>query len=186
MGELITQAEFARRVGVSPPMIVKALRFGRIQKTASGKIDYTTQSIAWETNRSVHKDHRSRGVGTGGNKAKGSDYQKVLTACKYYESKIRELKYKEMEGNVISKENIQKRFFPKLTLIKNHMMTLPTRHAYTLAAMLIRHIEKISKSKMAQKMAAKIDERQLAREIAETLDSDIRKLLQEISAVEKY
>jgi len=46
--------------------------------------------------------------------------------------------------------------------------------------------EKISKAKPVLKALAKIDVQQLAREIAEALDSDIRKLLQEISAVEKY
>ena len=186
MSELISQSEFARRIGVSQPMVNKALRSGRIQKTASGKIDYDSQRIAWEQNRRLEKDHMSRGSSTGGGKAKDSDYQKVLTACKYYESKIRELKYKELEGLVISKENIQKRYFPKLALIKSHLMTLPARHSYTLAAMLIRHVEKISKAKTVRRVLSKIDERQLAREISEILDSDIRRLLKETSAAENF
>ncbi len=186
MSAKITKAEFARRVGVTPPMISKALRSGRITQNADGTLDWPSQSIAWEQNRRIEKDHMSRGSSTGGNKAKDSDYQKVLTACKYYESKIRELKYKEMEGNVISKENIQKRFFPKIALIKSHLMSMPARHSYTLAAILIRHIGKISKAKTIQKVLAKIDERQLAREISEILDSDIRRLLKETSAVENF
>ncbi len=46
MAELITQVEFAKRVGVSPPMVVKALHSGRIKRTPSGKIDYDSQVIA--------------------------------------------------------------------------------------------------------------------------------------------
>ncbi|MBW8003293.1 MAG: hypothetical protein FVQ80_14980 [Planctomycetes bacterium] len=187
MAELITLTEFGRRMGVSQPMISKAVGSGRIQKTASGKIDWDSQSIAWEQNRRVEKDHQSRGSSTGGGQVvKGSDYQKVLTACKYYESKIRELKFKEMEGNVLSKESIQKYFSPKLALIKSHMMSIPARHSYTLSAMLIRHVEKISKAKTVLKVLSKIDEQQLAREIGEMLDSDIRRLLKEISSVEHF
>ncbi len=186
MGELISQSEFARRIGVSQPMVNKALRSGRIQKTASGKIDYDSQSIAWEQNRRLEKDHRSRGIGAGGNQAKDSTYQKLLAANKQMDYKLKELKFKELEGLVISKENIQKRFFPRIALIKNHLMSMPARHSYTLAAMLIRHIGKISKAKTIQKVLAKIDERQLAREISEILDSDIRRLLKETAAVGNF
>jgi len=186
MSELISQSEFARRIGVSQPMVNKALRSGRIKRTASGKIDYDSQSIAWERNRRIEKDHRSRGVGAGGNQAKDSTYQKLLAANKQMDYKLKELKLRELEGEVISKENIQKQLGPKLALIKNHLMTLHVRHSYNLAAMLIRHIEKISKSKLTKKVLSKIDEQQLAREIAETLDSDIRRLLREIGNAERF
>ncbi len=167
-------------------MIVKALHSGRIKRTPSGKIDYDSQSIAWEANRRLEKDHRSRGIGTGGNQAKDSTYQKLLAANKQMDYKLKELKFKELEGLVISKENIQKRFFPKIALIKSHLMSMPARHSYTLAAMLIRHVEKISKAKTINKVLSKIDERQLAREIGEILDSDIRRLLKETTEVGRF
>ncbi len=93
--------------------------------------------------------------------------------------KLKELKLKELEGEVISKENLQKRYAPKLTLIKSHLMTLPARHSHALASLLIRHIEKISKAKPVRKATSKIDPQQLAREISEIFDSDIRRLLKE-------
>ncbi len=46
--------------------------------------------------------------------------------------------------------------------------------------------EKISKAKPVRRAASKIDEQQLAREISEILDSDIRRLLKETSAVERF
>ncbi len=99
---------------------------------------------------------------------------------------IKELKYKELQGELISKENLQKRYAPKLTLIKSHMLSIPVRHSHALASLLIRHIEKISKAKTIHKVLSKIDEQQLAREIADIMDSDIRRLLKEISAVERF
>ncbi len=186
MSELVSQSEFARRIGVSQPMVNKGIRSGRIQKTASGKIDWASQSIAWEANRRVEKDHRSRGIGAGGNQAKDGTYQKLLAANKQMDYKLKELKLRELEGEVISKENLQKRYAPKLTLIKTHMMSIPARHAHTLAAILIRHVEKISKAKPVRRALSRVDERQLARDISEVLDSDIRRLLKEIAAVENF
>ncbi|MBW8003115.1 MAG: hypothetical protein FVQ80_14030 [Planctomycetes bacterium] len=186
MSELITQAEFARRVNVSEAAVSQAIGRGRIQKTASGKIDYDSQSIAWEQNRRIEKDHRSRGVGGGGNKPRDGKYQELLAANKAIDYKLKELKYKEKQDEVISKENIQKRLSPKITILKNHIMTLPVRHSHALASLLIRHIEKISKAKPVRKALNKIDEQQLAREIGKILDSDLRKLLFESAAVEHF
>ncbi len=184
MSDLVTLTEFANRLGVSKQAVSNAIGRGRIHKTPSGKIDYDSQSIAWETNRSVEKDHMSRGSSTGGGQAKDGTYQKLLAANKQMDYKLKELKLRELEGEVISKENLQKRLLPKLTLIKSHMMTLPARHSHTLASLLIRHIEKISKAKTIHKILAKIDEQQLSRDIGEILDSDLRKLLKEISNAE--
>ncbi len=179
MAELVTQSEFARRIGASKQAVSKAIERGRIQKTASGKIDYDSQVIAWEQNRRPEKDHRSRGSSTGGNQSKDDTYQKLLAINKQIDYKLKELKYKIQQEEVISKENLQKRYGPKLTLIKNHIMALPARHAHTLASLIIRHLENISKDKAFRKKLAKVNEQQLAREIAEVVDSDMRRLLKE-------
>ncbi len=185
MPELISQSEFARRMGVSRQVVNKAIGTGRIIKTPSGKIDWASQSIAWAQNRHPEKDHQSRGMGAGKNQVKDNTYQKLLAANKQIDYKLKELKFKEKEGDLISKENLQKRLLPKLTLIKSHMMTLPARHAHTLASILIRHIEKLSKAKAIHKVLDKIDSQQLAREISESMDSDLRKFLKEISDAER-
>ncbi len=183
MSELISQAEFGRRFNVSEATVSRAISRGRIQKTASGEIDWETQSIAWEANRAVEKDHLSRRTTEG--KGTREKYQEALLLSKFYESKIRELKYKELEGELISKESLMKHLFPKLTLIKNHMMALPARHAHTLAALVIRHIEKKSKNvKYIAGVLKKIDEQQLAREVAELFDSDMRSFLKEVAGAQ--
>ncbi len=185
MPELISQSEFARRKDVTKQAVSNAIRSGRITKTASGKIDWETQSIAWEQNRRIEKDHGSRGVGAGTTQVKDGTYQKLLAANKQMDYKLKELKLKEMEGEVISKENLQKRLLPQLTLIKSHMMTLAARHAHRLAALLNRNDEKLSKSKSFHKILAKRDEQQLARDIAEIVDSDVRAILKEIAGAER-
>ncbi len=174
----ISQADFARRIGVARSTITKAIRSGRIALGPDGKIDWDSQSVAWEANRSVHKDHQSRGLGQDGNI--NEKYKQVLTTFKFYDAKLRELKYKELEGELISKENLMKHLLPKLTLIKSHMMTLPARHSHTMAARLIRNAEKLSKSKSFHKILAKMDEQQLARDIGEILDSDLRGIMKEL------
>ncbi len=185
MPELISQSEFARRIGASKQAVSKAIERGRITKTASGKIDYDSQVIPWEQNRRPEKDHRSRGSSTGGNQSKDSDYQKLLIANKKMDYLKKELDYKERQGELISKENLQKTYFPKLAIIKNHIMALPARHAHSLAALVIRHVEKKSKNvKYITGLLKKIDPQQLAREIAELFDSDSRKLLKETEDAE--
>jgi len=185
MAELVTLTEFARRVNVSKQAVSKAIERGRIQKTASGKIDYDSQVIAWEQNRRLEKDHRSRGSSTGDNQSKDGTYQKLLAANKQMDYKLKELKLKEKQEELISKENLKKKYLPMLALIKNHIMSLPARHAYTLATLLIRHIERKSKNvKYIAGLLKKIDEQQLAREIGESLDSDCRKLMKEIANAE--
>ena len=181
MSEKISQAEFSRRVGVTPPMVHKGIKSGRITQNADGTLDWPAQATAWEANRSIHKDH---GRGIDRNSDIHRKYKEVLITFKYYDAKIRELKYKELEGELISKENLMKHLFPKLTLIKNHMMTLPARHSHTMAARLIRNAEKLSKSKSFHKILAKIDMPQLARDIGEILDSDLRNFLKEVAGVE--
>ncbi len=185
MPELITQAEFARRKDVPRQAVNKAIRAGRITKTPSGKIDWETQSVAWETNRRVEKDHGSRGVGAGGGQVKSSDYQLVLIAVKKIEFKHKELDYKIKIGELISKSNFDKRYLPGITLLKNHVMALPARYAHIMTAIFLRNDEKLSKSKSFHKVLAKRDVQQLTREINEALDSESRKIMQEIASAER-
>ncbi len=185
MPDLISQAEFARRKDVTKQAVSNAIRSGRITKTPSGKIDWETQSIAWEQNRRIEKDHGSRGVGAGKNQVKDGTYQKLLAANKQMDYKLKELKFKEMERELISKENFNKRYLPGINILKNHIMTLPARHAHRLAALLNRNDEKLSKSKSFHKILAKRDEQQLARDIAEIMDSDSRMILKEIGNAER-
>ena len=46
----VTKAEFARRMGVSPPAVSKAIRTGRISVRADGKIDYASARAQWLAN----------------------------------------------------------------------------------------------------------------------------------------
>ncbi|NCC89837.1 MAG: hypothetical protein EOM01_05745 [Spirochaetia bacterium] len=53
MSELITQAEFARRVGVDRSQVTLAVKSGRIKKAkGTNLIDFDTESKKWESNRS--------------------------------------------------------------------------------------------------------------------------------------
>ncbi len=157
MSELVTITEFANRLGVSKQAVSRAIDRERIHKTPSGKIDYDSQSIAWEANRSIEKDHMSRGSSTGGGQAKDGTYQKLLAANKQMDYKLKELKLKEMEGEIISKENLHRRLPPKLTLIKPHMITLPARQSHTFASLLIRHIAKSSTAKTSHNIVSKME-----------------------------
>lgn len=53
MSDLITQAEFARRVGVNKSQVTLAVKSGRIKKArGTDFIDYETEAKKWEANRS--------------------------------------------------------------------------------------------------------------------------------------
>ena len=53
MSELITQAEFARRMGVDRSQVTLAVKSGRIKKAkGTNLIDFGTESKKWESNRS--------------------------------------------------------------------------------------------------------------------------------------
>jgi hypothetical protein len=100
MPEIISQAEFARRKGVSRTAVTKAVQSGRIERAPKG-IDWITQSEAWERNKAVDKDNVGRMSGTGGGLQQ--KYNEILATRQYYEAKLKEIKLKEAESGEIPK-----------------------------------------------------------------------------------
>jgi hypothetical protein len=49
--ELISPAEFSRRVGVTPQAICRAIKNGRLSTVENGKLDAAVALIQWEKNR---------------------------------------------------------------------------------------------------------------------------------------
>jgi hypothetical protein len=53
--QIVSKAEFARRLGVSPAAVSKAVKYGRISVRADGKIDYASALAQWRANTDPEK-----------------------------------------------------------------------------------------------------------------------------------
>lgn len=53
---IVSKSEFARRKGISPAMVTKLCRSGRIPVLKSGKLDFDKASAAYEASRQVGRE----------------------------------------------------------------------------------------------------------------------------------
>lgn len=122
--EKVSQSEFARRVGCTRQSVADALKSGRIQAEADGKLDWAQGKRAWEQN-----------VDRGQQRGNKSDekWQEARTRRERAEADMAEIDLKKMQRSVVSVEEAQKEFFECSRLIRDRILQIPKR----LAPMLI-------------------------------------------------
>lgn len=152
MKELITQAEFARRVGVSKVQVGTAIKTGRI-KFARGtkKIDYEAALKLWQANRTdslagtgtanntvrvpsigkIQKVRDVKEVDSFSDEDDGEVVDESLTAQKIRKTKADaervELKLAQEKGELIAKSDVLSVFFAFLVSLKNSIVATPER-----------------------------------------------------------
>jgi hypothetical protein len=161
MPDLITMAEFARRVGVDHKAVLFAIRQGRIKKHSSGKIDWGSQEREWHNNRDSTKDH---------NDPHGKrQYSEVIDADSYnnakrekaiYEAKLKKLEYEERKRDLIPRQEIKDTLFEHGKLIRDSIMAIPERVAAGFASELKSELKIEADAKKIENLARKIWERE--------------------------
>jgi len=107
---IVSKSEFARRKGISPAMVTKLCRSGRIPVLKSGKLDFDKASAAYEASRQVGREvsaengKRGHGISSeqpelpaddaglaGGTSGVAVQFNKAKTAEKIYQAKLKRL-----------------------------------------------------------------------------------------------
>jgi hypothetical protein len=145
--QLITQAEYARRRGVSRAAVTQAVKAGRIM-LIDGRIDPDVADIQWAKNT---PNSRTGGPATGAvpptrNPLRGSEVEAppagagdptLLDARTRREqalAELAELELAEKRGELVPVEDIRKALVPKILGVRDALDTLADRLAPLLAA----------------------------------------------------
>ncbi|EOJ9034660.1 hypothetical protein ACM5DG_005366, partial [Escherichia coli] len=123
---IVSKSEFARRKGISPAMVTKLCRSGRIPVLKSGKLDFDKASAAYEASRQVGREvsaengKRGHGISSeqpelpaddaglaGGTSGVAVQFNKAKTAEKIYQAKLKRLEFEEKEGSLIAKDAVR-------------------------------------------------------------------------------
>ena len=162
MAERITQAEFARRKGVTRQTISEAAKRGAVEIDKNGRIDWETQSKIWDDARDVTKPaskadleklkeyqeqaggmlsaELQMGLDNGDlTLAQANQVRGILAARK------EEIELKKLKGSLIDIEVMQSDLVGILSIIRSKFMALPTKLAISLENKERSQIEKILK-----------------------------------------
>lgn len=145
--ELITQAEYARRRGVTPPTVNAAVKSGRIS-LIEGKIDPKLADIEWDKNT----DHSKRPVSLINRRERQAEEAVILDsaeqgnrpAADYINWKARreraealraERAHEEESGNLYRKTDTDRAAKAMARLLRDQFMAIPPRVSAELAAL---------------------------------------------------
>lgn len=133
--ELISQAEYARRRGVSPQAVSLAVRAGRIP-TSRGKINRRAADRAWRANTDQAKPRNSvngqpRAVRTNG---KATSYAANRASRELYQAKITRMEYEELMGQLVRVDVVRATWFRRARQARDLVLAIPDRLAPVLAA----------------------------------------------------
>lgn len=140
--------EFARRVGVTHPAVLKAIKSGRITTNKDGTLDYAKASKAWERNRDPSKARGVPGVKRTLADAKVSaSYAVSRAAREHFNARILEAEYKQLMGDLVPLEDVKKAAFDTGRRVRDLLLNVPVRVGPVVAGLsdvndCIREIEK--------------------------------------------
>lgn len=151
--------------GASPWSVQKALKEGRIHKTADGKIDPVAADREWEQN--TNPTMRRQAASTEATSSKnGSSNAPGITVPplaqsrairEAYQARLARLDYEERTGTLVSKEKVREAAFQRARTLRDRLLALPDR--------------------LASELAAITD----PRELREVLDAELRQVVKELS-----
>ncbi|TCS37474.1 hypothetical protein EDC30_104278 [Paucimonas lemoignei] len=142
MAELITKAAYARRRGVSPAAVTKAVKSGRITEI-DGKIDPDVADIQWSRNTDVAQSARTSDsilkspTSTKESRQEGQEDSAILVARTRTEiarAELFEIEIAEKRGTLVLAEGVKKAAFEKARIVRSALEGLPDRLAPVLAA----------------------------------------------------
>lgn len=159
---IVSKSEFARRKGISPAMVTKLCRSGRIPVLKSGKLDFDKASAAYEASRQVGREvsaengKRGHGISSeqpelpaddaglaGGTSGVAVQFNKAKTAEKIYQAKLKRLEFEEKEGSLIAKDTVRDDAFLAANELRSRLFSIAPRAAPRCEGKTAREIERI-------------------------------------------
>jgi phage terminase Nu1 subunit (DNA packaging protein) len=124
----VTQAELARRLGVSRPSVCKAVKAGRIKPDESGKFDPVEAELQWLANtRPKAESVASKG------QAKSSGYAEARTRKESALARLTELRLEQATGVLAPRSEFDFVLVDLAETLRNLLEGMPDRLAPTLA-----------------------------------------------------
>jgi len=127
MAELMTQAEYARRIGVTHPRINTLVKRG-IVKLQNGKINPKQADEAIEN----YTDPTRRKAKTDTSVISENSFIKARTIRENYKAALSKLEYEEKIGKLIEVEKVKNVFFRKARIVRDNLLNIPDRIAMRL------------------------------------------------------
>lgn len=176
MAELVSQREFARRVGVSSTAVQKALRNGRISATPDGRIDFESQIKNWkglkdqskertaphekqkQNNRKKPKPERGERYDPVDHTPSPHDasqslnsYQQAKTAKEIYSAKLRQVEYEEKMKILLPRDDVKAAIYRFCRIVRESITNIPDRVASEVAARLVDYLRPLLLKHLSQK-----------------------------------
>jgi hypothetical protein len=151
MPESLTIREFATRKGVAIGAVQSALKSGRIVRGSDKKIDWDSQSVAWDSKRDTAKV-RANAPAAALAQVGGTDLSPkrasttptladARLAKEMYNAKLRELEYQRGSGAVIDKELVRSALFRFCRDTRDQILNIPDRVAASVGADIAEYLE---------------------------------------------
>ena len=159
--ELITRAEFAKRMNVSAPAITKAIKRGRI------KVDEETNMIDFDTHKTAFEGKAPAIEGS------LADWQ---LKKEMHNSGIAEMKEQIMRGELIERTLVNNVLFPKLRNIRDAIMSIPDRCVGSIVASITSSLPD----------GIHVDSQLISSSVHQAMSTEILQILQEVSDAETW
>ena len=184
MGEIVSQGEFARRVGVSQPAVSKAIRNGRINALENGKIDFTAEIHNWFANKDTSKVRDNDPNKNYDESSATSSISKAKLAKETYTAKLRQLEYEREAGMMVKKDDVKSSLFRFCKLVRDAIMTIPDRISAEVTSSIMKVLEKeliknLSKEQINM-IISNMDSSEIERIIHRTWDKETRGVLENL------
>jgi hypothetical protein len=138
MAELVSQAEFARRIGVSRQRVGALVRKGLLSLTKGKKLDYAralealrkADDPAQDKARVLDPDR----AGVAKSPAGTPSYGDAKTMREIYMARMAKLKYEEAKKSLVPARQVDDDAFEQARIVRDAMLAIPSRLRERLAA----------------------------------------------------
>lgn len=147
---------YAQHRGVSHEAVRKAIAAGRIQKEADGSIDPAKADAQWQRHTRPAPLSSAKSVATrvatpvatsrpssaaptpaAGDEARGVDYHKARAVRETYSARLAKLEFEERTGKLISKDEVDIKYFQLARQLRDRMQQIPRKVAPEIVALVV-------------------------------------------------
>lgn len=145
--EPISCRAYAKHRNVTPMAVSLAIKTGRLSRSvvrdAMGSPKIASIALAdqeWEANT----DHtRSPQRAEPLPEVESSDVAGAAARAKHWEAKLRELKFKEASGELVSAADVKREWVSTLAQVRSKLLTIPTLAKQAIPALTIANVERL-------------------------------------------
>jgi hypothetical protein len=152
---LLSVRKYAQHRGVSHVSVLKAIRAGRIERSADGTINVEAADAAWQKNTNPGQQARQQPradpppaqvhtvpeatvnldpMRESKSMAGGLDYSKARAVRENYMARLAKIEFEERSDKLMSRDEVEVSAFKKYRTFRDSMLNIPDRLAAVIAA----------------------------------------------------